>query len=81
MVAETAVQSAFLKTNTLQALLQIGVKGMLNSGVQLLINRMEKIDLQGAARQDVAHFLKDTTQLDLWSNDFFRHWIDRLKFE
>ena len=31
--AETAIQSAFLKTNTLHALIQIGVKGLLNSGV------------------------------------------------
>lgn len=181
---DTEIQSAFLKTNTLHALLQIGVKGLFNSGVhpdalirikveidsnpvlgfdvepiylrepmpvairvlkepslfagkthaalyrawkqrvkgrdwydliwflrrniplnpryleacmhaggnfdqretlteekvkQLLKTRVKEIDL-GAAKDDVRPFLRDATQLDLWSVDFFNHWIDLLKF-
>lgn len=183
--AETAVQSAFLKTNTLHALLQIGVKGLLNSGVhpealvrikveidtnpilgfqvesnylrepipvairvlkesslfagkthaalyrawkgrakgrdwydlvwflrrniplnshylemcmrsgeelaheetlteekvkQLLKTRIERIDLN-AVKDDVRPFLRDMAQLDVWTVDFFHHWINQLKFQ
>lgn len=181
---ETAVQSAFLKTNTLNALLQIGIDGFFNSGVHpdalirikvevdadpvlgfdvesvflheplpvsiktlkesslfagkahaalyrawknrvkgrdwydlvwflrrdiplnrhyfeecmrakyelskneslteenlkdLLNQRVEQIDLKSAI-EDVRPFLKDPASLDLWSLEFFRHWIARLRF-
>jgi predicted nucleotidyltransferase component of viral defense system len=44
----------------------------------LLFNRLEEIDLE-AAKDDVLPFLRDTTQVDLWTKDFFRHWIAQLK--
>jgi predicted nucleotidyltransferase component of viral defense system len=44
-----------------------------------LKKRLETLDLQ-AAKDDVRPFLKDSTQLDLWSIEFFYHWIDQLKF-
>lgn len=47
---------------------------------ELLIQRVEEIDLE-AAKEDVRPFLRDFTQLDLWTTDFFRHWISLLKFE
>jgi predicted nucleotidyltransferase component of viral defense system len=47
---------------------------------ELLFNRVEKIDLKAAA-DDVRPFLRDSSQLDLWSVDFFRHWISLLKFD
>lgn len=182
---ETAVKSAFLKTNTLHALLQIGVKGLLNSGVhpdalirikveidsdpiggfdvetlylreplpvpiravketslfagkthaalyrawkhrvkgrdwydlvwflrrgiplnaeylqecmrangelkekeiltaaklkQLLEMRLQSVNLEDV-KEDVRPFLRDQTQLDLWSIDFFHHWFKELRFE
>lgn len=46
----------------------------------LLHNRLEEIDLN-AAKEDVRPFLRDPTQLNLWSIDFFRHWIGLLRFE
>lgn len=46
---------------------------------KLLIERLEKIDLN-AAKEDVRPFLRDPTQIDLWSVDFFRHWIEQLRF-
>lgn len=47
---------------------------------KLLNKRVEKIDLD-AAKEDVRPFLRDSTQLDLWSVDFFHHWINQLRFE
>ncbi len=47
---------------------------------KLLISRLEEIDLD-VAKQDVYPFLRDPAQVDSWSVDFFRHWINRLKFE
>lgn len=47
---------------------------------ELLKKRIEEIDLH-AAKEDVRPFLKDPTQLDLWSQDFFHHWINQLRFE
>ncbi len=47
---------------------------------QQLKRRLESIDLN-AAKNDVKPFLRDPTQLDLWSIPFFHHWIDQLKFE
>jgi predicted nucleotidyltransferase component of viral defense system len=46
---------------------------------KLLNTRLEEIDL-GAAKDDVRPFLRDTSQLDLWSVDFFRHWFESLRF-
>lgn len=46
----------------------------------LLYQRLETIDLN-IAKQDVKPFLRDPTQLDLWSVDFFRYWIKLLKFD
>lgn len=46
----------------------------------LLKNRLEKIDLS-AAKEDVKPFLRDLSQLDLWSPDFFHHWFTFLRFE
>lgn len=46
---------------------------------KLLNMRLEEIDLN-AAKEDVRPFLRDITHLDLWSVDFFRHWISMLKF-
>jgi predicted nucleotidyltransferase component of viral defense system len=46
----------------------------------LLFQRVEAIDL-ASAKEDVAPFLKDQTQLDLWSVDFFKHWFKMLKIE
>jgi predicted nucleotidyltransferase component of viral defense system len=42
--------------------------------------RLQTLDLH-AAKEDVLPFLKDPTQLDLWSIEFFHHWIDQLKFQ
>jgi len=47
---------------------------------KFLINRLEEINLN-AAKEDVRPFLQDPSQLDLWSIDFFRHWIGFLRFE
>lgn len=44
----------------------------------LLHKRIETIDL-ASAKEDVAPFLRDPTQLDLWSIDFFKHWFALLK--
>ncbi len=48
--------------------------------VDLLCKRVEAIDL-ASAKEDVAPFLKDPRQLDLWSVDFFKHWFNMLKIE
>ncbi len=45
----------------------------------LLKMRLESINLD-AAKEDVRPFLRDPVQLDLWSVDFFLHWINLLKF-
>lgn len=47
---------------------------------QLLSSRIEEIDLN-VAKRDVFPFLKDPIELDAWSVDFFRYWINQLKFE
>lgn len=47
---------------------------------QLLSNRIKEINLE-AAKDDVRPFLRDQTQLDLWSVDFFLNWISQLKFD
>ncbi len=44
----------------------------------LLKNRLQQINLD-AAKEDIRPFLRDPTQLDLWSIDFFTYWIDRLQ--
>lgn len=44
----------------------------------LLKTRLKEINLK-AAKDDVVPFLKDPSQLDVWSVDFFSHWIDQLK--
>ncbi|MBS0655873.1 MAG: nucleotidyl transferase AbiEii/AbiGii toxin family protein [Verrucomicrobia bacterium] len=48
--------------------------------IELLCRRVEAIDLT-AAKEDVAPFLKDSSVLDLWSIDFFKHWFHTLKLE
>jgi hypothetical protein len=45
----------------------------------LLKKRVEEINLDHA-KEDVHPFLRDPVQLDLWSIEFFHHWIDQLKF-
>lgn len=47
---------------------------------QLLRKRIGEIDLD-AAKNDVRPFLRDPSQLDLWSVDFFHHWIGHLRFD
>jgi predicted nucleotidyltransferase component of viral defense system len=44
-----------------------------------LKTRLKNFNLD-AAKEDVRPFLRDPTQLELWSIDFFHHWIDQLKF-
>jgi predicted nucleotidyltransferase component of viral defense system len=44
----------------------------------LLNKRVNEIQLE-AAKEDVRPFLRDPTQLDLWSVDFFQHWISHLR--
>ncbi len=51
-----------------------------NKVKDLLIKRVEAINLD-LAKEDVKSFLKDPTQLDAWTPDFFRHWINHLKFD
>lgn len=47
--------------------------------IQALLNeRVEQINLNDA-KADVLPFLRDRTQLDLWSVDFFKFWFDKLK--
>lgn len=50
-----------------------------NKVKELLKMRVEKIDLK-SAKEDVRPFLRDPIQLDLWSVDFFHHWINQLTF-
>jgi predicted nucleotidyltransferase component of viral defense system len=45
----------------------------------LLKKRVEEINLEHA-KEDVHPFLRDPGQLDLWSVEFFHHWIGQLKF-
>jgi predicted nucleotidyltransferase component of viral defense system len=45
----------------------------------LLIKRIKEISIQ-EAKNDVLPFVRDPSQLDLWSVDFFQHWIDQLTF-
>lgn len=47
---------------------------------KLLLKRVKEIDLN-SAKEDVRPFLRDPTQLDLWSVDFFSYWIERLKIK
>jgi hypothetical protein len=47
---------------------------------QFLSSRVETIDLN-SAKKDVFPFLRDPTQLEIWSVDFFRHWINQLTFD
>lgn len=47
---------------------------------KLLNSRIDEIDLQ-SAKEDVLPFLRDPSQLDLWSVDFFKHWIKSIKFD
>ena len=42
---------------------------------------MSNIEGVDVAKEDVKPFLRDTTQLDLWSPDFFEHWFAYLRFE
>jgi len=46
----------------------------------LLKEKSMQINLS-AAKEDVRPFLRDSSQLDLWTVDFFHHWIDKLRFE
>ncbi|MGD0665074.1 MAG: nucleotidyl transferase AbiEii/AbiGii toxin family protein, partial [Rhabdochlamydiaceae bacterium] len=48
--------------------------------IELLNKRVESVDLV-SAKEDVVSFLKDPTQIDLWSIDFFKHWFSTLKIE
>lgn len=41
--------------------------------------RINEVDLKAAA-DDVRPFLRDTSQLELWSKEFFHHWFGRLTF-
>lgn len=47
---------------------------------KMLKERLETISLS-AAKEDVRPFLRDPEQLNLWSVDFFHHWINQLKFQ
>jgi hypothetical protein len=46
----------------------------------LLKEKSKQINIS-AAKEDVRPFLRDSSQLDLWTVDFFHHWIDQLRFE
>lgn len=48
--------------------------------INLLNTRLKEIDLD-VAKEDVRPFLRDSSQLDLWSEDFFHHWFKKLKFQ
>lgn len=45
---------------------------------KLLGERIKEIDLK-LAKEDVRPFLRDPSQLDVWSVDFFEHWFKDLK--
>lgn len=46
----------------------------------MLMERLEKISLE-EVKKDVRPFLRDPAHLDVWSTDFFQHWISKLHFE
>lgn len=46
----------------------------------LLKKRVTEINLN-EAKEDVKPFIRNQSELDLWSIDFFHHWINKLKFE
>jgi predicted nucleotidyltransferase component of viral defense system len=46
---------------------------------ELLNLRVKTINIPNAM-EDVRPFLKDPSQLDLWSVNFFQHWINQLRF-
>lgn len=52
----------------------------LNKVKQLLVRRVGEISITDA-KNDVRPFLKDTAPLDLWSKEFFEHWIQQLQFK
>ena len=45
----------------------------------LLLKRINEISLE-EAKNDVRPFVRDPSQLDLWTVDFFQHWINQLTF-
>lgn len=45
----------------------------------LLMSKLETIDME-SAKQDVQPFLRDPSQLDVWSIDFFHYWFKKLRF-
>jgi hypothetical protein len=50
-------------------------------GLLLLIRqRIDQLDIE-AAKKDIRPFIKESSQLDLWSKDFFLEVIQRLKAE
>ena len=51
-------------------------KEMFNS---LLNERLSKTDIK-LVKQDVEPFLKDVGETAIWSNDYFRLLIDRIKY-
>lgn len=46
----------------------------------LLKSKIESMNMD-ALRDDVRPFLRDPTQIDLWTVEFFHHWIKQLKLE
>ncbi|MBA3722611.1 MAG: nucleotidyl transferase AbiEii/AbiGii toxin family protein [Parachlamydiaceae bacterium] len=46
----------------------------------LLKTKIKEINLNDV-KDDIRPFLRDPAQLDIWSVDFFHHWIDQLNFE
>lgn len=47
--------------------------------IKLAHDQIERLDLKAAA-DDVRPFLRDTSQLDLWSKAFFHHWFQQIAF-
>lgn len=47
--------------------------------IKLAHDQIERLDLKAAA-DDVRPFLRDTSQLDLWSKAFFHHWFQQITF-
>ncbi len=48
--------------------------------IEMILHRIESIDL-GAAKADVFPFIDRPQDLDVWSEDYFRHVLNNLKFK
>jgi hypothetical protein len=46
---------------------------------EIFAERLKTLDIP-EAKSDVQIFLRDTSQLNEWSIDFFMHWFSQIKF-